>query len=137
MSLAASHVQQEETAVEPAPVEPRVRVVLGTMTMGPAIGDQHNDNAHSPLPSYCQTPPDVALQQLQLLIAAPHARVKEGPEAGKYMIDTASIYQDWCTESTLGTRLLLTAVGLFVNHSSSLSSLVCSQLTPIYIVLLH
>lgn len=82
---------------------PAVRLVLGTMTMGPAAGTDHMDGQHTTMPSYCQTPPDVALEQLQALVDCPAARVSSGPEAGKVLLDTASAYQNWCTESTLGT----------------------------------
>jgi aflatoxin B1 aldehyde reductase len=79
-----------------------VRVVLGTMTIGPAIGNAHMTGEHCDLPAWCQTPPDVALQQLQALASCAHARVASGPEAGKVLLDTASIYQNWACEETLG-----------------------------------
>eukprot|EP01050_Picozoa_sp_SAG11_P020866 SAG11_NODE_3599_length_2346_cov_3.414775_5_plen_148_part_00 len=60
-----------------------VRLVLGTMTIGPALGTEHMDGTHTTMPSYCQTPPEVAVQQLHALIMTSAARVPSGPEAGK------------------------------------------------------
>lgn len=94
--------EEEDAEVEEA-TPPTVRLVLGTMTMGPATGTSHMDGQHTTMPSYCQTPPEVAMQQLQALVDCPAARVSSGPEAGKVLVDTASAYQNWCTESTLGT----------------------------------
>ena len=79
-----------------------MRVVLGTMTMGPAVGSAHADGTHTDLAAFCQTPPVVALAQLQALCDCPAARVVSGPEKGKVLVDTASIYQNWATEETLG-----------------------------------
>ena len=79
-----------------------VRVVLGTMTMGPAVGNAHVDGTHTAMKSWCQTPPDVAALQLKALFACPHACVKGGPEDGKVLVDTASAYQNWQTEKVLG-----------------------------------
>jgi aryl-alcohol dehydrogenase-like predicted oxidoreductase len=82
-----------------------VRLILGTMTIGPAVGNAHIDGSKNGLPAWCQTPPDVAAQQLQALVNCPAALVQSGPEAGKYMIDTASAYQNGCTEMVLGQIL--------------------------------
>lgn len=79
-----------------------VRVILGTMTMGPAVGGDHCDGSHNDLDAYCQTPPSVALEQLRALCACPAARVASGPEQGKVLVDTATAYQNWETERTLG-----------------------------------
>ena len=40
-----------------------VRIVLGTMTMGPTLGDDHMDGTFTTMPMSCQTPPDVAEAQ--------------------------------------------------------------------------
>jgi len=79
-----------------------VRVILGTMTIGPAIGNSHDDGKYAPLKFWCQTPPDVARAQLKALCSSDVALVKDGPEKGKMMIDTASAYQNWQTEKVLG-----------------------------------
>ena len=75
---------------------------MGTMTIGPAHGNAHIDGSKNPLPAWCQTNPEEAAEQLQALLNCPAATVVAGPEAGKVMLDTASAYQNWCTESTLG-----------------------------------
>ena len=80
----------------------QVELVLGTMTIGPAIGSAHMDGTHTEMPSYCQTPPEVAEAQLHAMIACSHARATSGPDKGKLMLDTASQYQNWATEETLG-----------------------------------
>lgn len=84
-----------------------IRVALGTMTIGPAIGSAHITGEHSLLPSYCQTPPEDALRQIELLVATERAfnPLSDVPEAGKVMIDTASLYQNWETESVVGSIL--------------------------------
>jgi len=74
--------------------------VLGTMTMGPEIGSKHMDGKYTTMPMHCQTPPDVAEAQLRAFAAT--AQVMGGPEAGKVLLDTATIYQNGYTESTLG-----------------------------------
>lgn len=79
-----------------------VRLILGTMTIGPSIGNNHADGKHGKLPYWCQTPPDVARAQLKALCSSDAALVKDGPEKGKVMIDTASVYQNWHTEKVLG-----------------------------------
>ena len=61
-----------------------------------AVGNDHVDGTHTDMKSWCQTPPEVALAQLQALVACPHARVKGGPEDGKVLMDTASAYQVRC-----------------------------------------
>jgi hypothetical protein len=78
--------------------KPRVRAVMGTMTMGPGVGDAHMDGKHSTLPSWCQTPPDVAAAQLAAFASCPDAMIVGGPEDGKVLLDTASAYQNWTTE---------------------------------------
>lgn len=78
-----------------------VRVILGTMTFGPAVGNAHIA-ANSPLKMWCQTPPDVARAQLNALANTPHAIVQSGPEQGKVLLDTAIVYQDQHTEKVLG-----------------------------------
>ena len=82
-----------------------VRLVLGTMTIGPAIGNAHVDGTVNALPAWCQTPPEVARLQLINLIHCPAALVTFGPETGKVMIDTASAYQNGHTELILGEIL--------------------------------
>ena len=78
------------------------RIVLGTMTFGPALGSDHMDGSHTSMPMNCQTPPDVAEAQLRALADCAAAQVGEGPEAGKVLVDTAVIYQNTHTEATLG-----------------------------------
>ena len=80
----------------------QVELVLGTMTIGPAIGSAHMDGTHTEMPSFCQTPPEVAEAQLRAIVACTHARATSGPDKGKLMLDTASQYQNWATEETLG-----------------------------------
>ena len=80
----------------------QVELVLGTMTIGPAVGNAHMDGSHTEMPSYCQTPPEVAEAQLRAMAACEHARATAGPDKGKLMLDTASQYQNWATEETLG-----------------------------------
>lgn len=84
-----------------------VRIILGTMTIGPAVGNKHvvDGAKNNPLPAYCQTPPSVAEEQLKALVAAAVALVRNGPEVGKVMIDTASAYQNNHTEKVLGDIL--------------------------------
>lgn len=77
---------------------PKVRIVLGTMTFGPAVGNAHIDGKYNPLPAYCQTPPSCAKAQLLALLNSPAALVEDGPEKGKCLIDTASAYQNGFTE---------------------------------------
>ena len=96
------------------------RLVLGTMTIGPAVGDAHSDGTHTnmmscTLPHYsfhrpadrwlslqrrgtgCQTPPDVAAAQLRALVDAAHAAAGPGaPEEGKFLVDTASAVLPLC-----------------------------------------
>lgn len=79
-----------------------VRIILGTMTIGPAIGNAHANGSVNALPAFCQTPPSAAHSQLLALVSSARALVKSGPEAGKVMIDTASAYQNGCTEEVLG-----------------------------------
>eukprot|EP00808_Paulinella_micropora_P015491 g11393.t1 len=82
-----------------------VRVVLGTMTMGPAIGKDHCDGSVTDMPMWAQTPPSVAFAQLKAFTGCAEAVVRSGPEQGKYLIDTAFIYQNGCTEKVLGDLL--------------------------------
>lgn len=70
--------------------------------MGPAVGTAHATGTRNTLPFYCQTAPDIAEAQLRALAACTYARVTAGPEAGKVLLDTASAYQNGCTEETLG-----------------------------------
>eukprot|EP00457_Paulinella_chromatophora_P005414 gb/GEZN01005431.1/.p1 GENE.gb/GEZN01005431.1/~~gb/GEZN01005431.1/.p1 ORF type:complete len:463 (+),score=60.70 gb/GEZN01005431.1/:97-1485(+) len=88
----------------PAGREP-VRVIMGTMTIGPAVGKEHIDGSLIDLPMYAQTPPSVALAQLKALLSCREAMIKEGPEQGKFLLDTASVYQNGCTETVIGDLL--------------------------------
>ena len=111
MAEAADAVRAEATppmeeaadAVQAEATPPMVRIVLGTMTIGPSVGDAHSDGTHTGMKSWCQTPPEVAAEQLKALVAAAHAYTGSGePEERKVLVDTASAYQNWQTEKILG-----------------------------------
>jgi ankyrin repeat protein len=51
-----------------------VRIIMGTMTIGPAVGDAHSDGTHTAMQSWCQTPPDAAAQQLRALASTDRNR---------------------------------------------------------------
>ena len=86
-----------------------VSVILGTMTIGPAVGDEHSKSRDwTDTPAYCQTPPEDALEQLNMFTSAPQCALSKGfgvAPAGKFLVDTASIYQNNHTEKVLGDLL--------------------------------
>lgn len=89
--------------------EAPVCVVLGTMTMGPAMGDDHVKNRESSdLPAYCQTPPEDALEQLRIFTSSSRCALQKPfgvASAGQFLVDTAAIYQNNHTERVLGKLL--------------------------------